>query len=384
VHGASTAYHLARRGAGRVLLLERRFLASGPTGRSTALVRRFYGIDFFTRTAGLAADIFQHWDARIGGGDSGFRQVGFMVLAGPEEAPHLAANVARARALGARVELIDPATVRTLAPGMETGDVAAASWEPESGYADPAGTTAALAAGARAHGAQVIQGVPVTAISVTGTRVTGVRTEAGDVSAPIVVNCAGLWADRLLRPLGIEVPVSPTRHQMCVFRRPPGFAGHPAVVDRPNATYFRPESGNLTLFGLGSHEYREIVDPDRHDEGVDASEREGNAQRFVRRFPSMEQGLVVGGYAGVYDTTPDYQPVLGPVAEYAGLAVDFGWSGHGFKHAVVIGDVLAEAVLTGRSGAFDLRPFRWTRFREGDLWPAGGPTAAPHPKLAAA
>src|SRR2546426_1823621 len=85
VHGASLAYHLARKRAGRVLLVERKFLASGPTGRSTAMVRRFYGMDFFTRTASAAADIFQHWRDVIGGGGPPLPQGGYPPLAWPTE-----------------------------------------------------------------------------------------------------------------------------------------------------------------------------------------------------------------------------------------------------------------------------------------------------------
>src|SRR5262245_21619626 len=61
VHGASAAYHLARKKAGRVVLVEKKFVASGPTGRSTALVRGFYGMDFFTRTGTAAVAVFRDW-----------------------------------------------------------------------------------------------------------------------------------------------------------------------------------------------------------------------------------------------------------------------------------------------------------------------------------
>ena len=110
VHGASVACHLARRKAGRVVLVERKFLASGPTGRSSALVRRFYAMDLLTRTASASADTFQRWADVIGGADdSGFRQVGVLWLAGADTAPHLRENVRRARELGARVHLLEPA-----------------------------------------------------------------------------------------------------------------------------------------------------------------------------------------------------------------------------------------------------------------------------------
>jgi len=213
VHGASLAYHFARKRAGRVVLVERRFLASGPTGRSTAMVRRFYGLDFFTRTASAAADIFQRWRDVIGG-DPGFQQVGYLVLVGPGEAEHLRRNVARAQAIGARVTLISLEDVAVLVPGIAVDDLALASYEAESGYADPASTTNALAERARDLGTTIVPYEPVEAIVTTGHRVSGIRAARGDVSAPVVVTCAGLGAARLLAPLGIEVAIRPQRHQM--------------------------------------------------------------------------------------------------------------------------------------------------------------------------
>ena len=379
VHGASLAYHLARKKAGRVVLVEKKFIASGPTGRSTALVRRFYAMDFFTRTASAAAEIFRHWKDVIGGdGDPGFQQVGMLVLAGVDTAPHLRHNAQRAQELGAKVALLDPPEVKTLVPSLGIDDVALASYEAESGYADPSSTANALVNRARELGAVIVQYEQVEAIRTAGSRVTGVRTESREIDAPVVVNCGGLWADRLLRPLGIDVTITPTRHQMCFFRRPAGFAGHPAIADAVQMTYMRPEHGDLTIHGLLAHD--EVVDPDRYNEGADPEQILENARRIAHRFPVMEHGLAMGGYSGVYDVTPDHQPVLGAVPEYQGLYVDFGWSGHGFKHSPVIGDILSDVILHGRSAEFDLAPFRWHRFRENDLLPRAGWVIPPHAK----
>ena len=385
VHGASLAYHLARKKAGRIVLVEKKFIASGPTGRSTALVRRFYAMDFFTRTASAAAEIFRHWKDVIGGdGDPGFQQVGMLVLAGSDAAPHLRHNALRARELGAKVTLLDPPDVKALVPSLSIDDVALASYEAESGYADPSSTANALVNRARELGAVIVQYEPVEAIRTAGSRVTGVRMESREIDALVVVNCGGLWADRLLRPLGIDITITPTRHQMCFFRRPAGFATHPAIADTVQMTYMRPEHGDLTIHGLLAHD--EVVDPDRYNEGADPEQILENARRIAHRFPVMEHGLAMGGYSGVYDVTPDHQPVLGAVPEYPGLYVDFGWSGHGFKHSPVIGDILSDVILHGRSAEFDLSPFRWTRFREHDLLPRAGwviPAHAKH-RLAAA
>ena len=379
VHGASVAYHLTKMRAGRVVLIERKFLASGPTGRSSALVRRFYAMDFLTRTAHTSADMFQQWAEGIGGGDPGYRQVGVLWLAPPERAASLRGNVARARELGANVVPLTPAEVRALVPEMAVDDVGLGAHEPESGYADAAATTNALATRARELGATVLLDLAVESVLVGGGSVRGVRVAGGtEISAPRVVVCAGLWASRLLAPLGIEVPVAPKRHQMCFFRRPPGFAGHPAVLDRPQATYMRPETGNLTIHGLAA--YDEVVDPDHYNEGADAAEVLRNAELIATRFPVMEHGLSMGGYSGVYDVTPDHEPVLGPIPEYSGLHVDFGWSGHGFKHSPAVGAVVAEAVLEGLAKGWDLTPFRWSRFRDGALLPPASATDPPHPR----
>jgi sarcosine oxidase, subunit beta len=376
VHGASVAYHLAHRGTRRVVLVERKFLASGPTGRSSALVRRFYAMDFLTRTANTSADVFRHWGERVGGGDPGFRQVGILWLAGADRAEYLRANVRRARELGANVGAVGPAEVQALVPAMAVDDVALGAYEPESGYADAAMTTNAFATRARELGATVLQYTPVEALTIAGDKVTGVRTAAGEIHAPVVVVCAGLWAGRLLGPLGIEVPVAPTRHQMCFFRRPPDFGPHPAILDRPHATYMRPETGNLTIHGLFA--YDEVVDPDHYNEGADPGEVLRNAELIAERFPAMEHGLSMGGYSGVYDNTPDHEPVLGAIPEHPGLFVDFGWSGHGFKHAPAVGDILAQVVLDGHAPGWDLVPFRWSRFRDNALLPRAAAVDPPH------
>src|SRR6184192_1716481 len=277
VHGASVAYHLARKKAGRVVLIEKKFVASGPTGRSTALVRRFYAMDFFTRTASAAADMFAHWKDVIGGdGDPGFQKVGLLALAGADKATHLRHNALQAQKLGAGVTLISPADVKTLVPAANVDDIALASYEADSGYADPSSTANALVNRARELGATIVQYRSVDGIRVAGGKVVGVTSEGVDVDAPVVLNCAGLYANRLLAPLGIEVAIKPERHQMCFFRRPAGFGIHPAVADSLLMTYMRPEHGDLTIHGKLS--YDEVVDPDNWNEGADPDQIVKNAE----------------------------------------------------------------------------------------------------------
>ena len=301
-----------------------------------------------------------------------------LALAGADKAVHLRRNALRAAELGAGVVLLSADEVQKLVPAMNVVGVALGSYEPDSGYADPSSTANALINRARDLGATIVQYRGVDRIRTAGAKVVGVTSEGADVDAPVVLNCAGLYADRLLRPLGIEVSIAPERHQMCFFRRPAGFGVHPAVADTALMTYMRPEHGDLTIHGKLS--YDEIVDPDSYNEGADPDQIVKNAELIAERFPVMEHGLAMGGYSGLYDATPDHHPVLGAIAEYAGLYADFGWSGHGFKHSPFIGDLMSDLILHGKAKDFDLTPFRWTRFREHDLVPSARWTAEPHAK----
>ena len=170
-----------------------------------------------------------------------------------------------------------------------------------------------------------------------------------------MVVCAGLWAPALLAPLGITVPVAPKRHQMCFFRRPPGFDGHPAMIDRPSGTYMRPETGNLTIHGLST--YQEVVDPDQYNEGADPQEVMRNAELIAHRFPFMEHGLSMGGLLGRLRRDAGSRAGARCRSRSTGAShADFGWSGHGFKHSPAIGDIMAESVLEGRAPGGISRP----------------------------
>lgn len=375
VHGASVTYHLARKRAGRVALLEKRFLASGPTGRSTAVVRRHYAHDYLTVSANRSAEVYRHWN-EIVGDECGYSEIGWVQFVGEPDRAVMEKGVARARELGAQVRMIALDELNTLIPAMAIDDIGAACYEQHSGCADPALTTSAYANRARELGARILQDTEVTSIGTAGGRVTGVRTTSGEIDAPVVVVCAGLWANRLTSPLGVEIPIEPRRHQMIVFRRPPEFPTHPAVYDLIQGTYCRPDHGDLTLYGITR--YAEVADPDRYNEAADFEEIVKTTEAIARRFPVMERGLSRGGYAALYDETPDHQPVLGPVPGVPGLYLDCGWSGHGFKHAPVTGDVISEVILTGRyPDGLDAGEFSVTRFREGRAIRAFAPYSPP-------
>jgi glycine/D-amino acid oxidase-like deaminating enzyme len=365
--GASIAYHLARRGLREVVLLEKRFLASGATGQSSGIVRQHYAYPVTARLARRCLEIFARFDEAIGG-DAGFTRTGYLALVGPEDRDALAANVAMQQGVGVQTVVLGPAEIREVAPQINVGDIATAAYEPDAGFADPASTTAALARRARDLGARVFEGVEVRQIRTQAGAVTGVDTSEGSLAAPVVICAAGGWAPRLLAPLGVEVPILNTLHPMAAFERPAEFGpSHPVCGDFIHEVYFRPEHGGLTLVGSTKHTKDDVVDPDGYPDRAEARWLQEFAAGAVARFPALEAAQVRRDWCGFYDTTPDMQFILDRVPGVAGLFMAAGFSGHGFKHSPLIGDLVADLVLgtVPADPHLDLGFFSLSRFAAG-------------------
>ena len=364
-NGTSTAFHLAVLGVRNVVLLERRQLAAGATGKSGALVRMHYTNESESRLAFESLKVFRNF-GEIVGGDCGFEGVGFVQLVGPQYAAALHRNVERQQRLGVNTREITPAEAKAILPGLEIGDVGAAAWEPDSGFADPAATAFAFAEGARVRGARIETGVEALRVLTDGSRVTGVDTTAGRIDTPAVVLAPGAWSTPLLAPLGLDYPLSPHRIQVAIFRWPAGFTQrHPAVIDAVSRAWMRPEGRAATLIGVelgASH-----ADPDTFDERPDEGYVAGCRAALGARWPVFGEALMRGGWAGMIMMSADGRPIidrLGP----EGLWGMLGDSGTSFKTSPAIGRCLAEWITTGAPTTADLRPFRASRFAEGRPW----------------
>jgi sarcosine oxidase subunit beta len=366
-NGASIAFHLAEGKAGRVVLLEKGALASGPTGRSTAIVRQHYSNQVTARMALDSLRVFQQWEDRVGG-TCGFVRTGFLVGVRGADRTALEGNVALQRGVGIDVRLVGADELRRLEPQLFAEDLVAGAYEPEAGYCDPVSTTTSFAEAARGRGARIVQGREVTAIRIERGRVAGVETAAGSVAAPVVVVAAGPWARRLVDGVGVALPIEPSRHPVCAFRRPPEFGRAPMIyADFVNQFYMRPETGDLCLVGsIDPGDAAHLADPDTYNAGVDLDTITDFGGRVSRRFPVLERGFSRGGWAGVYDVTPDWHPIIDRIDELPGLHVVAGTSGHGFKLSPAVGALVARLVTEGRRDPA-LEFFRADRFRAGRL-----------------
>jgi sarcosine oxidase subunit beta len=364
--GASTAFHLTSLGVRNVLLVERRHLAAGATGKSGALVRMHYTNEAESRLAVESLKIFRDFEGIVGG-SCGFEAVGFLQLVGPEYREALRRNVARQQRLGIGTQELSLEATRALLPGIELTGVGAVAYEPGSGFADPTATAYAFAAAARRAGATVETHCEALRVVTEGGRVAAVETSAGRVSTPAVVIAAGAWAQPLLQPLGLDWGLVPYRIQVSIFRWPAGFGWrHPAIIDATQKSWFRPEGAAATLIGveLGSAH----ADPEKYDEPVDAAYVAGCRAALATRFPAFEDAPMRGGWAGMIMMSPDGRPVIERVGSVEGLWVMAGDSGTSFKTSPAIGRCLAEWITAGAPATADLTPFSSRRFAEGRPW----------------
>lgn len=364
VIGTSIATHLALRGE-RPLVLERHHVCAGTTGQSGGVIRQHYTNP---QTAAMARDalrVFAGWTSHYDG-SPGFVQTGVMFTAGPETEVGIRANVAMHRELGIESDILTIEEAARIDDRIALGDCSAVCWEPTSGTADPAATTHAFAATARAYGAQIREGVEVLAIKVEGGRVMGVETSAGPIAADIVINAAGVWGLPLLRALGHELPISFSRHPMALVRRSAeASAPHPVVLDCHTDAYFLPR-GELTLVGkLGTMPADLEVDPESYARGVSNAELAIFSASALTRMPGLARGVGLGGWAGIYDDSIDAHPVVDAVPGADGLFCALGMSGNCFKLSPVIGDLLAQRILAGPGAAPALDLFRFDRFAQG-------------------
>src|SRR5260370_5370806 len=233
IMGVSTAYHLARLGAGRVTVLERDSVCSGSTALASGGIRHQYanrlGIELTTHSIVT----YERFEEEFGV-DPNFRQHGYLILIATEEELATARrSVALQRSLGVDVELLDAAATRALCPYLNTGDLLGATYTPRDGYADPYTCATAIAARARDLGVVIKQQHEVSGFIRHGDRVGGVTTAAGTFEAPAVVIATGAWAGVVGKLAGGDIPLPPhRRHKFMTAPLPP----HPTPPAPPPPT----------------------------------------------------------------------------------------------------------------------------------------------------
>jgi glycine/D-amino acid oxidase-like deaminating enzyme len=369
LEGCSAAWSLTQRGITDITIVERATVGSGGTGKSSGVVRCHYGVSSLAAMATRSLDLFENAQ-EILGVDVGFHQTGYVVGVGPQNVEAIHASMHAQHVVGVRTEDISRDDVQKLWPVADLEPFAAFAWEARGGYGDAYQTAQGFAAAARRHGVRLRQGTTVTELVTDKGRATGVRLADGSVlSANTVVVAAGPWSAPLLAAHGIDLPITVHREQIVLIDPGQSLGDIPVFSDLVSLQYIRPEgSDGQILFGNSDLAVLEPADPDNYLNRATDAFIEMTIDKVGTRLPGLANPSIASTYAGCYDVTPDFNPVISRTP-IDGLITAAGFSGHGFKIAPAVGRLIADLVVDGISSDADIpaEDFRLSRFAEGKL-----------------
>ncbi len=362
--GASTAYYLAQSGAKNVVLLEReKFLGMGSTGRNAGGIRYQFSTEVNVRLSLFSLDVIAHFD-ELFGVSAGYNPIGYLfLLTTPADVATFKANLTMQRRVGVSdARYVEPAEIARLAPLVNLDGVIGGTFSPRDGLADPNSVTQGFAKGAMQRGVKIETETTVTAIKTAAGRVSAVVTDRGEIATRTVVNCAGPWAAQIGRMVAIDIPIVPVRRQ---FFTTDALAGMPRdhvfTIEFATSLYFHPEGVGL-LVGMSNADEKP-GDTYAIDEGFHLKMLE----RALYRLPLLEHARVAKQMAGLYEVTPDAEPIIAPARALPGFYIAAGFSGHGFQHSPATGKVMSELILDGAAKTVDVSMLDLERFAEGRL-----------------
>lgn len=358
VLGASTAWHLARRGVKRVILVDPE-PAGGSTARATGGFRATYASAINVRLSLLSrAKLLRFQDET--GFDPGFRPVGYLWLArSAADLARLEAALAVQRAAGADdSRLVGVEEIAELNPAVTDTQVVGGLFGAGDGTLRPLAVLSGYLEDARRRGGAEV--VRERAVGLIGSdRVLGVKTEKQAIAADTVVLAAGAWTGAFARSAGVDVPITPLRRQIAETEPCPLPGDMPMTLWLDDGFHLRVRDGRALLLCPSPG----AADP--FDTSVEPGWVDDVARSAGERVRGLGDVAIARSWGGLYDMSPDGHALLGSVPGRPGLFVVGGTSGHGVMHAPALGQLLAERIVLGAAHALDARPLALERFAEG-------------------
>ena len=354
VIGTSVAYHLTKLGYTDVVLVEQGQLSSGTTWHAAGLVGQLRASESGTRLVQYSTQLYAELEAETGL-SAGYKQCGGVTVARSEDRMvQLRRTAANAAAYDLECELLTPEQAFERYPVMRVDDLVGAIWLPADGKANPTDLTGALAKGARQRGARIVEHTRVIDILTVDGHVTGVRTDAGDIEAEIVVNCAGQWALAIGLMAGVNVPLHSAEHFYVVSETIAGVhPDMPILRDPDGYTYFKEEVGGLVIGGF-EPEAKPWVSPQQIPYPFEFQLLDEDWDHFqilmdnaMLRIPALEETGIKKFYNGPESFTPDNQFILGEAPGLRNFFVAAGFNSVGIASAGGAGRALAEWIVNG-------------------------------------
>jgi sarcosine oxidase subunit beta len=362
VMGASTAYHLAKRGVKNILLLEKeQFYGQGATGRCAGGVRYQFSTEINVRLSQLSLPMLERFEAEIDQ-PVDYRQCGYLILlSNQKDLAQYEMNVHLQNRLGVDTIILEGDEIRQRLPMMNLEDVLAGTYNPRDGLVDPNSVVMGYINAASRLGVRTLSDIEVIGLELNGDEISGVNTSHGNVQTPVVINTAGPWAARIGKLAGVEIPITPLRRQILTTTPLPDIpADFPFVIDFAQSLYFHREGDGL-LTGMSNPN-----ETPGFDQEVDPEWEITHLEAASNRMPLLGKAGLQSHWAGLYENTPDAHPIFG-VTPVAGFFVCAGFSGHGFMHGPVSGLIMSEIILDGKATSLDVSELGLDRFKSGRL-----------------
>jgi sarcosine oxidase subunit beta len=362
VQGCATAYNLAKLGVKDVVLLEKGTVCSGSTGRCGAGIRAQWGTEMNCRLGLACLEIFEQLNEELGM-DCGLNQCGYLMVAYKDsEFDTLKDSMKMQNSLGIQTRVVSRSEAYEICPGLAADDAVGFTYHAKDGHADPFLTTFAYQEAAKRLGVRFEKFTEVTGIDVENGKVVGVRTNRGNIATPIVINCAGAWAQFVAEMAGVKLPNFSEKHEI-IITEPVEFGVCPPMLMSFSGNYYLQQRPHGSIIGGCS--------PEGHPADFEVKSTwdflSHMSEVFVKLLPRAKGIRVVRQWAGLYDMTPDRQPVIGET-DVKGFILSTGYSGHGFMFGPITGQLVAELIVK-KETSIDISMLDYHRFERGEeIW----------------
>jgi len=360
--GLSVAFHLAKADYGNIVLVEKEpLLGSGATAKAAGGIRAQFVTKENIQMSMLSEELFKKFKDDTGY-DALFDQVGYLFLIKEDkDVENFKKSYELQKSLGLNVEILKPEEIGRYAPHVSLDGVQFGTFCKDDGLGDPHEFLSGYDHAARKLGVKIEFDAEVTNINTVSDKIVSVKTVRGDISTPMVINCAGPYAKEIGKMVGADIKVEPIKRQIVTTGElsfvEPYF---PMVVDVSSGLYCHKESKGM-LLGWAD----KSIEPS-YDISIDPDYTDGILERALNLIPQLEEAEVANEWAGLYETTPDHREIIGFEPKVKGMFHVVGFSGHGFMHAPAAGLITAE-LLTGKDTSIDISNYSPTRFNEGTI-----------------
>ncbi|WP_329005466.1 FAD-binding oxidoreductase [Kribbella sp. NBC_00709] len=357
VMGTSIAFHLAEAGVERVLLLEMNELGSGSTCKAAGGVRANFSDSVNIALGARSLEAFAAFQERPGQ-EIDLHRVGYLfLLDADEQVEQFRESTQLQNTLGQPTRMISVDEAVALAPVVAPDGLVGACFSPTGGHCTPESVVLGYATAARRLGATLVTGCEVLGIDAVGNCLSAVRTDRGVVRTGTVICAAGAWSESLAASVGVELPVTPVRRQIVVTEAIAGLPAElPMTIDFGSTFYFHREGPGL-LVGMSDPDEQSGFHLNRTDTWIPRL-----TDVMVRRAPALLDVGLIGGWAGLYEVTPDHNALIGEAADVSRFLYATGFSGHGFLQGPAVGEVIRDLYL-GREPFVDISPLDAGRFQ---------------------